>query len=108
MGETVPPSIAMLVLGSITTLSMAALFVGGLIPAAVVAACLMALISMRARRAGGNVLRRASLRTVMTSAIGATLPLLMPVILFSGILFCIATPTQVASFSVVDWLMLSC
>ena len=38
MGETVPPSIAMLVLGSITTLSMAALFVGGLIPAAVVAA----------------------------------------------------------------------
>jgi tripartite ATP-independent transporter DctM subunit len=108
MGETVPPSIAMLVLGSITTLSMAALFVGGLIPAAVVAACLMALISMRARRGGGSVSRRASLRTVMTSAIGAILPLLMPVILFAGILFGIATPTEVSSFAVVYGLMLSC
>jgi tripartite ATP-independent transporter DctM subunit len=108
MGETVPPSIAMLVLGSITTLSMAALFIGGLIPAAVVALCLMALISLRARRAGGNVSRRASLRTVMTSAAGAILPLLMPVILFAGILFGIATPTEVSSFAVVYGLILSC
>jgi tripartite ATP-independent transporter DctM subunit len=108
MGETVPPSIAMLVLGSITTLSMAALFVGGLIPAAVVAACLTALIWLRARRTGGNVSRRASLRTVTTSAIGAILPLLMPVILFAGILFGIATPTEVSSFAVVYGLILSC
>ncbi len=41
MGETVPPSIAILVLGSITSLSIAALFIGGLIPAAVIALCLM-------------------------------------------------------------------
>jgi tripartite ATP-independent transporter DctM subunit len=108
MGETVPPSIAMLVLGSITTLSMAALFVGGIIPAAVVALCLMALIWLRSWRAGGHVSRRASLRTVMTSAIGAILPLLMPVILFAGILFGIATPTEVSSFAVVYGLILSC
>src|SRR5229473_3400685 len=76
--------------------------------AAVVAACLMALISMRARRGGGNVSRRASLRTVMTSAIGAILPLLMPVILFAGILFGVATPTEVSSFAVVYGLILSC
>ena len=37
MGETVPPSIAMLIVGWITQLSMAALFVGGIIPAAVMA-----------------------------------------------------------------------
>ena len=108
MGETVPPSIAMLVLGSITTLSMAALFVGGIIPAAVVAACLMMLIWLRSRRAGAQVSRRAPLRTVMTSAIGAFLPLLMPVILFAGILFGIATPTEVSSFAVVYGLILSC
>jgi TRAP-type C4-dicarboxylate transport system permease large subunit len=46
MGETVPPSLALLVLGSITTLSMAALFVGGIIPAAVVAEGLPALINL--------------------------------------------------------------
>jgi tripartite ATP-independent transporter DctM subunit len=107
MGETVPPSIAMLVLGSITTLSMAALFVGGLIPAAVVAACLMALIWLRSRRAGAKVSRRAPLRAVMATAIGAVLPLLMPVILFAGILFGVATPTEVSSFAVVYGLILS-
>jgi len=108
MGETVPPSIAMLVLGSITTLSMAALFVGGVIPAAVVAACLMALIWLRFRRASVNVSHRAPLRTVMVSAIGAVLPLMMPVILFAGILLGIATPTEVSSFAVIYGLILSC
>jgi len=108
MGETVPPSIAMLVLGSITTLSMAALFVGGVIPAAVVAACLMALIWLRSRRAGAHVSSRAPLRVVMTSAIGAVLPLGMPVTLFAGILFGVATPTEVSSFAVVYGLILSC
>jgi len=108
MGETVPPSIAMLVLGSITTLSMAALFVGGIIPAAVVAACLMGLIWLRARRAGAPVSHRVSLRAVMASAVGAILPLMMPVILFAGILFGIATPTEVSSFAVVYGLILSC
>jgi tripartite ATP-independent transporter DctM subunit len=108
MGETVPPSIAMLVLGSITTLSMAALFIGGLIPAAVVALCLMALIWLRARRAKAPVSRRAPVRTMVASGLAAILPLQMPVILFAGILFGIATPTEVSSFAVVYGLILSC
>jgi len=107
MGETVPPSIAMLVLGSITTLSMAALFVGGLIPAAVVALCLMVLIWLRARRSGAPVSGRAPFRTVAASGVAAILPLLMPVILFAGILFGVATPTEVSSFAVVYGLILS-
>ena len=107
MGETVPPSIAMLVLGSITTLSMAALFVGGLIPAAVVAACLMALIWLRARRADAPVAPRAPARAVLASGVTAILPLMMPVILFAGILLGIATPTEVSSFAVVYGLILS-
>src|SRR5581483_4192300 len=50
MGECIPPSLAMLVLGSVTSLSVAALFAGGLIPAAVIALCLMALIALTAPR----------------------------------------------------------
>ena len=49
MGETVPPSIAMLVLASVTSLSIGALFVAGLLPAAVIALCLMVLIYVRSR-----------------------------------------------------------
>ena len=52
MGETVPPSIAMLIVGSITSVSVAGMFIGGLIPAAVMALGLMLLIDLRTRRAG--------------------------------------------------------
>ncbi len=107
MGETVPPSIAMLVLGSITSLSMAALFVGGLVPAAVVALCLMALIYLRSRRAGTAASRRAPVSHMVAAGFGAILPLLMPVILFAGILLGVATPTEVSSFAVVYGLLLS-
>ncbi|MGB6536114.1 MAG: TRAP transporter large permease subunit [Xanthobacteraceae bacterium] len=107
MGETVPPSIGILVLGSITTLSMAALFLGGVIPAAVIAVCLMVLIYIRARRAGPRAHRRATLRVIAASGVAAILPLLMPVILFAGILLGVATPTEVSSFAVVYGLLLA-
>ncbi len=101
MGETVPPSIAMLILGSISSVSLAGMFIGGLIPAAVMALCLMALIYVRARLAGTPRVPRAPWRTVGEAGLRAVLPLLMPVILIGGILFGVATPTEVASFAVI-------
>ena len=101
MGETVPPSIALLVLGSITQLSVAALFIGGLMPAAVIGFCLMALVYVRARRTGVPLSQRTSLRSLAESSIGAVLPLLMPVLLFAGILTGVGTPTEVSSFAVI-------
>jgi tripartite ATP-independent transporter DctM subunit len=107
MGETVPPSLGILVLGSITTLSMGALFLAGLVPAAVLALCLMALIYERARRTRAYASSRGSLRLLASSALGALLPLLMPVCIVVGIVFGIATPTEVSSFAVVYGLALS-
>jgi tripartite ATP-independent transporter DctM subunit len=107
MGETVPPSIAMLIVGSITQLSMAALFIGGIIPAAVMAACLMALIYGRARRAGTPCAPRAPVRSMLRAALVAVPALLMPVILLVGILAGIATPTEVATFAVLYGLVLA-
>ena len=107
MGETVPPSIAMLVLGSITTISIGALFIGGLIPAAVIAVCLMALILVRARRSTALRGERAPLGVLVRSGGGAILPLAMPVLLFAGILLGVATPTEVSSFAVIYGLILA-
>jgi tripartite ATP-independent transporter DctM subunit len=107
MGETVPPSIAMLIVGSITSVSLAAMFIGGIIPAAVMALCLMILIYVRARRAGTPRLPRAPWPTVAKAGLGAVLPLLMPVILIGGILAGIATPTEVAAFAVLYGLALA-
>jgi len=107
MGETVPPSIAMLILGSISSLSIAALFIAGIVPAAVIAVCLMVLIYLRARRAGGVALRRASLGAMTRAGLGAILPLLMPAMLFAGILLGYATPTEVSAFAVLYGIFLS-
>ena len=107
MGETVPPSIAMLILGSITKLSMAALFIAGLVPAAVIAVCLMVLIYVRARLAKVPRGSRTALVPLLRAGLGAVLPLLMPVMLFAGILTGVATPTEVSSFAVVYGLFLA-
>jgi tripartite ATP-independent transporter DctM subunit len=107
MGETVPPSIAMLIVGSITNVSVAAMFIGGFVPAAVMGLCLMLLIYFRARRAGTARLPRAPLRQVVRAGIGAVLPLLMPGMLLAGILLGWATPTEVAALAVVYGLALA-
>ena len=107
MGETVPPSIAMLIVGSITSVSVGAMFVGGLMPAALMALCLMILIYARARRAGIPRTRRAPLQTMVEAGLGAVLPLMMPATLLGGILLGIATPTEIAAFAVLYGLALA-
>jgi len=104
MGETVPPSIAILVLASVTSLSTGALFIGGLVPAAVIGLCLMVLVRFQSRRL--QVGKRASLHDFAKAALGGILPLIMPVLLIGGIVFGVATPTEVASFAVIYGLML--
>jgi tripartite ATP-independent transporter DctM subunit len=107
MGETVPPSIAMLIVGSITSVSVAGMFIGGLIPAAVMAASLMTLIYLRARRDAVAPIPRAPPHAMVRAGLAAILPLLMPAMLLAGILMGIATPTEVAAFAVVYGLVLS-
>jgi tripartite ATP-independent transporter DctM subunit len=107
MGETVPPSIAMLIVGSITNVSVGAMFIGGLAPAAVMALCLMALIYVRARASGAPRIPRASPGVVARAGLGAILPLLMPGTLLAGILLGVATPTEIAAIAVVYGIVLS-
>jgi tripartite ATP-independent transporter DctM subunit len=107
MGASVPPSIAMLVLGSVTHISIAALFVGGLIPAAVIMVCLMILNYVKARRNGDAPAPRVSARVLGRTLLASLVPLSLPVILFGGILSGIATPTEVSSFAVVYSILIS-
>jgi len=107
MGETVPPSIAMLIVGSITNVSVGAMFIGGLAPAAVMALCLMALIYVRARASGAPRTPRAGAGIIARAGLGAILPLLMPGTLLAGILLGIATPTEIAAIAVIYGILLS-
>jgi len=106
MGETIPPSIAMLVLGSVTPISIGTLFIAGILPAVVIALCLMGLIYVLARR--GPIREPVRIEGGRLRAIpGAILPLIMPVAMVLGIKFGIATPTEASSLAVVYGVVLS-
>ena len=106
MGETIPPSIAMLVLGSVTPISIGTLFIAGIVPAMVIALCLMGLIYILNRNGpdrGDFRVEGGRLRAIP----GAILPLIMPVAMVLGIKFGIATPTEASSLAVVYGVVLS-
>lgn len=107
MAETVPPSLAMLVIAAITSVSIGALLIAGLLPAAALAICLVVLIYVQARRNGERSKPRASSKEILSAGAGAFLPLLMPIMLMVGIRFGIATPTEVSGIAVVFGLFLS-
>ena len=108
MGESIPPSIAILALGSVTSVSTGALFIAGLIPAATIAACLMAVVYLRALRSGRRPTARASLRERAIAGRRALVPMLMPVVLVGGIVSGLGTPTEVSSFAVAYGLVVGC
>src|SRR3989442_5464527 len=92
MGILVPPAIFMIVLGQIMDTSVLGIFLGGFIPAAVTAACLMVVIFVQAHRLGwpkDELPTRASLAAAGRAALG---PLLVPVVTVPGFFFCGFTP----------------
>lgn len=107
MSETIPPSLAMLVLGSVAPISIGTLFIAGLMPAAVIALLLMLLNYALSRRAKTPSAPRATASELLSATGGAILPLVMPVIMVIGIRFGVATPTEVSSVAVLYGLVLA-
>jgi C4-dicarboxylate transporter DctM subunit len=70
MGMLVPPSIPAVVLGGITGMSVGALFVGGFLPAIVIAVCIMALIYIQAVRSKIPLEKRLSFKDSMKLWLG--------------------------------------
>ena len=101
MGILVPPSISMIVYGALANVSIGALFAAGFIPAALSAAVIMILLYVEARRTGIPVQKRADLREIVQALKEAVWALLMPVIIFGGILGGIFTATEAAVVAVV-------
>lgn len=96
MGETIPPSLVLLVLGSITSLSTVALFAAGVLPAAFLAVCVMALIYIRARNLTAVASAKVSWRDRSKAVLLALPILVLPLGLVSGIISGIATPTELS------------
>jgi tripartite ATP-independent transporter DctM subunit len=107
MSETIPPSLAMLVLGSVAPISIGTLFIAGLLPAAVIALLLMILNYVLSRHRNTAIVPRASIMEMLRASAGAILPLVMPFIMVIGIRFGFATPTEVSAVAVLYGLILA-
>ncbi|WP_424139177.1 TRAP transporter large permease [Roseomonas chloroacetimidivorans] len=100
MGILVPPCLVMVVIAQIAGLSVGALFLAGFIPAAVLAAAIMLLIYLQARREPITDDRRASWAELKQVTRRAIIPMMMPLIIFGSILGGIADPTEAAVLAV--------
>ena len=101
MGILVPPCLTMVVLGSLVNLSIVTLFLAGFVPAFILAAVLLILIALRARRQDWPVTGRASNADLARALRRAVVPLGLPVILFGGIFSGATTVTEAALIAVV-------
>lgn len=101
MAETIPPSVALLVYASLTPVSINSLFLAGLLPAGVLAVCVMALNWIRASRKRVPQEPRVGMGEVARAGVRATPALSVPVVLRGGISLGVGTPTEVSSFAVV-------
>jgi tripartite ATP-independent transporter DctM subunit len=100
MSETIPPSIVLITIGSVTGTSIAALFTGGLMPALVAAAAIGVLTWFRSRRDKPLDTVRPSLRTIGRSFIVALPALALPVLIRSAVVDGVATATEVSTVGI--------
>lgn len=100
MTETVPPSLVLIIVGAVTGVSTAALFTGGLLPAAVAALGLIILIYFRSRgeTPSGDPVAPKLIARLFVIAIPA---LVLPFLIRYAVLAGIATATEVATIGVV-------
>jgi tripartite ATP-independent transporter DctM subunit len=101
IGPIIPPSIPVIIFGSIAGVSIGKLLIGGFLPGLVMAACLMVGISLIATCKGLPKTKFAGVREIFQS-FGKALPGLMaPIILIGGMLLGFFTPTEAATVAVV-------
>jgi C4-dicarboxylate transporter DctM subunit len=94
MGILVPPAIFMIVLGQITDTSVVGIFLGGFIPAAVTALCLMSVIFMQAHRLGWPKDEPPTWPKFVAAGKASLVPLVVPIVIVLGFFFGVFTATE--------------
>ncbi len=99
--ETVPPSLVLITIGSVTGVSIAALFTGGLLPAVVLGLMLCVVVWFRNRHEDLSQVARPPMRQVLKLA-GVALPALaLPFVIRAAVVEGVATATEVSTIGIV-------
>ncbi|MFI4988434.1 MAG: TRAP transporter large permease subunit, partial [Alphaproteobacteria bacterium] len=94
MAETIPPSLVLITIGSVTGVSISALFTGGLLPALVAAFALVVVCFFRTRGEDLSHVRRASARDVLRAFVVSLPALVLPFLIRAAVIEGVATATE--------------
>jgi tripartite ATP-independent transporter DctM subunit len=100
MSETIPPSLVLITIGSVTGVSIAALFNGGLLPALVLALALCVIVWWRYRDEDLTGVTRASWGDVGRSFVIALPGLALPFLIRAAVVEGVATATEVSTIGI--------
>ena len=98
--ETIPPSIVLITIGSVTGVSIAALFTGGLLPGLVLAATLVAVVWVRYRKEDLSGVKRADKRQIGRAFLVALPAIALPFIIRAAVVEGVATATEVSTIGI--------
>jgi C4-dicarboxylate transporter DctM subunit len=101
MGPIIPPSIPFIIYGVTANVSIAGLFLGGVLPGLVLGTALMAYMYVVAVKRNYPTDPKTPVRELLVAAYRALPALFMPVLIMGGILSGIFTPTEAAGVTVV-------
>ncbi|MDF2621476.1 MAG: transporter, DctM subunit [Xanthobacteraceae bacterium] len=100
LSSIIPPSILIVIAGSIANVSIGTLLVAGLVPGLFIAFAFLVFNHFYSVHYGYNPPSRFSLRMVFVTGLRAVLPMLTPLILIIGIASGVFTPTEAAAVAV--------
>jgi len=101
MSETIPPSLVLITIGSVTGVSIAALFTGGLLPAVVGMIALGVLVFFETRRDSTAGIEQASRAQIGKALLIALPALALPVVIRTVVVEGVATATEVSTVGIV-------
>ena len=99
--ETIPPSLVLITIGSVTGVSISALFTGGLLPGVVLAITLSALVWWRYRGEDLSHVKRAKGGEILRSFVIALPALALPFVIRAAVVEGVATATEVSTIGIV-------
>lgn len=99
--ETIPPSLVLITIGSVTGVSISALFTGGLLPGVVLAILLCAVVWWRYRDEDLSHVKRATAREIGWSFLIAIPAVALPFVIRAAVVQGVATATEVSTIGII-------
>ena len=98
--ETIPPSLVLITIGSVTGVSIAALFTGGMLPGLVLAAALCGVVWFRYRNEDLSHVHKATWSQVGRALVIALPAVLLPFVIRAAVVEGVATATEVSTLGI--------